>query len=71
MQIEMAPRSYYNTNEGKGAWQEAIAYLEKKKPIAPLALHAGLSKASLEHVNDLAVNNLMGTNISNFRSYGF
>jgi uncharacterized protein YkwD len=56
----MTPSFFYSTNEGKGAWEEAITFLKKQKPIAPLNLHTGLSKASIEHVVDLAKNNKTG-----------
>jgi uncharacterized protein YkwD len=50
----------YNTNEGKGAWNEAIQFLNNQKPLPPMTFHAGLAKAAADHANDLASNNMMG-----------
>lgn len=60
-EIQMSPSFYYSTNEGKGAWTEAIQFLSKQKPLQPLTLHKGLSMASTDHAVDLANHNLAGT----------
>lgn len=40
------------TQEGPVALEEAIAYLEKAKPIGPLRWNEGLSRAARDHVRD-------------------
>lgn len=40
------------TEEGPAALEEAIAYLEKAKPIGPLRWNDGLSRAARDHVRD-------------------
>lgn len=45
------------TNEGLKAVDEAIRYLRKAKPIAPLTLETGMSKAAADHVADMARKN--------------
>lgn len=69
MQMEMSSSFYYSTNEGRGAWVEAIEFLNKQEPLAAFQLHNGLSKAALDHAIDLANHNLMGTTIGLFRTY--
>lgn len=58
--MDLGPTAYYQTNEGRAAWIEAIAYLEKQQPMHPLTFHEGLSKSSMHHANDLALHNMMG-----------
>ena len=41
------------TSEGKTAYQEAIEFLKRQKPVPELKLDANLSKASQDHVNDI------------------
>lgn len=40
------------TEEGPAALEEAIAFLEKAKPIGPLRWNEGLSRAARDHVRD-------------------
>lgn len=41
------------TNEGAAAVQEAIVFLKAMKPVNPLVWSKGLSRAALDHVNDI------------------
>ena len=44
------------TNEGSAAIFEAIAYLEKQKPLHPLKWSEGMAKACLDHAKDIGSN---------------
>jgi len=48
------------TREGLAAVDEAIAYLEKVKPVGELKLSEGLSKAAADHAGDIGSKGLMG-----------
>lgn len=43
---------FVTTEEGVAALEEAIAYLEKARPIGPLRWNEGLSRAARDHVRD-------------------
>jgi uncharacterized protein YkwD len=51
--MPLKPNCNYSTNEGKGAWTEAIAFLEKQAPLPPFQLHKGLSLAAEDHALDM------------------
>jgi hypothetical protein len=69
IQMEMGPNFYYSTNEGRGAWVEAIQFLNNQKSLPPMSLHSGLCKAAAVHAVDLANNNLMGISPIRLRTH--
>ena len=64
MQIELAPNSFLTTNEGKGAWTEALAALQKlrdDKTTAPVHTWSdALAYACVDHCNDTGPKGLAG-----------
>ena len=46
--------------EGKAAYNEAIKFLEKQKPLNPLKLNLALCLAADDHSVDMVQNNMFG-----------
>jgi len=47
-------------NEGPAAYKEAIAFLEKQKPLPALKWCEGLAKAAFDHSSDIGVHGIAG-----------
>lgn len=59
----------YITNEGKKAWMEAVAFLQKHPPMTAFKINAGLSKAAEDHGYDMMQHNFFGHTSSNGTSF--
>jgi uncharacterized protein YkwD len=67
--MPLRPGCNYSTNEGKGAWTEAIAFLEKQAPLPAFKIHKGLSLAAEDHALDMEKTGIFGHNSSNGMSF--
>jgi hypothetical protein len=51
---------YYESIEGKSAWEEAKAFLNNQEPVRPFDYHEGLEKAAIDHAKDIVKNHSNG-----------
>lgn len=56
--IELEKDVYYETIEGKSAWEEARTFLMNQEPLRPFDFHEGLAKAANDHTKDIVKSQL-------------
>lgn len=51
--MQLEKEVYYETIEGRSAWEEARTFLNQQEPVRPFDHHPGLASASTDHARDI------------------
>lgn len=58
--MQLEKEVYYETIEGRTAWEEARNFLNNQEPLRPFDHHSGLASAAADHARDIVKNHSNG-----------
>jgi uncharacterized protein YkwD len=51
--MQLEKEVYYESIEGRTAWEEAKTFLSSQEPLRPFDYHPGLTRAATDHAKDI------------------